>query len=224
VRQGYGGQARVRQGYGGQARVRQGSGGQARVRRGFGAQAIACVLMTLLPALCAAQSDPSRLWIVAGGASTTVRGDCQTCEEDYPYRHGGSILADIGYRATPRMDVGAEIFWAPIDTNAGQIRATHFDAVAQFRPWQSHGFFLKGGAGMGFVRNWVDTLGTDAINSKALSVVIGGGWAFRTEQRVSFQLFASQHALALGDLQTEHGEVADVMGNYWSIGAAIVIR
>ena len=33
-----------------------------------------------------------------------------------------------------------------------------------------------------------------------------------------------QSALALGDLQIAHGDVSDVMGNYWSIGAAIVIR
>jgi hypothetical protein len=185
---------------------------------------VAGAVLIVFPALCAAQSDPSRAWIVAGATSTTVRGDCQTCEEEFPYRHGTGVVADIGYRVSSRMDVGGEILWAPIDTDAGQIRATHFDAVAQFRPWQSHGFFLKGGAGMAFVRNWVDTLGPDAINSKALSVVIGGGWAFRVEQRVGVQLFASQHALALGDLQTAHAEVSDVMGNYWSIGAAIVIR
>jgi hypothetical protein len=171
-----------------------------------------------------AQNAGSKLWIVAGGGSTTVRGDCQTCEDDYPYRHGGSILANVGYRVTPRVDVGGEMLWTSTDTAAGRIRAAHVDMITQFRPWSGHGFFLKTGAGMAFVHNWIDTLGPDAINQKALSVVIGGGWAFRTEQRLGFQLFAAQHALALGDLQTAHGEVNDVMGNYWSLGAAIVIR
>ena len=32
---------------------------------------------------------------------------------------------------------------------------------------------------MAFVRNWVSTLGPDSDNSKALSVVVGGGWEFR---------------------------------------------
>jgi hypothetical protein len=122
------------------------------------------------------------------------------------------------------MDVGAEIFWVPLETASGTLNATHFDAVAQFRPWRNSGFFMKGGAGMAFIRNWVDTLGPSAINSKALSVVIGGGWAFRTDKRVGLQLFASQHAGALGDLQTADAEVPDVMGNYWSIGAALVFR
>lgn len=183
-----------------------------------------CALIVLAPAVCAAQADESRLWLVAGGASATVRGDCQTCEEEAPYRHGAGILANAGYRVNPRMDVGAEIFWVPLETTSGTIRTTHLDAVAQFRPWRTHGFFMKGGAGMAFVRNWVDTLGPGAINSKALSIVVGGGWAFRVEKRVGFELFASQHAGALGDLQTATADVPDVMGNYWSIGGALVFR
>ena len=183
-----------------------------------------CALIILAPTVCAAQTDESRLWIVAGGASATVRGDCQTCEEDYPYRHGPGILANAGYRVNPRMDIGAEIFWVPLETASGTINTTHLDAVAQFRPWQTKGFFFKGGAGMAFVRNWVDTIGSGAINSKALSVVIGTGWVFRAEKRVGFEVFASQHAGALGDLQTSSGDVPDVLGNYWSIGAALVFR
>jgi hypothetical protein len=83
---------------------------------------------------------------------------------------------------------------------------------------------VKGGAGMAFVRNWIDTLGPDAVNSKALSVVVGTGWIFRYDKRVGVELFVIQHAGALGDLQTGSGDVPDVMGNYWSIGAAIVFR
>jgi hypothetical protein len=168
--------------------------------------------------------EPSRVWFVAGGAFATMRGDCQTCEEDYPYRHAGAVLVDVGYRANPRMDVGAEVYWMPIETTEGTIRATHFDAVAQFRPWLSQGFFLKGGAGMAFVRNWVDVLGSESFNQKALSVIIGAGWVFRPNARIGLQLFATQHALALGDLQASETLIPDVMGNRWSIGAAVVIR
>jgi hypothetical protein len=170
--------------------------------------------------------DPpsSRLWLVAGGAFVAQRGDCQTCEEEFEYRHAGGVLADIGYSVTRRMDVGGELFWTSSETASGHIRTTQLDAIAQFRPWTSHGFFLKGGAGMAFVRNWVDASGPDAINSKALSVVIGGGWAFRPGERVGLQIFATQHASALGDLQTADGDIGDVIGNFWSFGAAIVFR
>ena len=172
-----------------------------------------------------AQSAPaSHLWLVAGVASGTMRGACQTCEEETPYRHSTGVLGNLGYRVNPRMDVGAEIFWMPADTASGRVRTTHFDAVAQFRPWVSRGFFLKGGAGMAFVRNWVDGAGPNAINSKALSVVIGGGWHFRPSSRLGVELFASQHAAAIGDLKTADADVPDIMGNFWSIGAALVIR
>jgi hypothetical protein len=166
----------------------------------------------------------SQVWIVAGAAFSTLRGDCQTCEGDYPYRHATGVLANVGYRLNDRADLGAEVFWMPADTDQGDIRTTHFDAVAQFRPWRSKGFFLKGGAGMAVVRNWVDAIGPDAINSKALSLMIGGGWAFQTTSRIGLQVFASQHAAALGDLQTADGDIPDVMGNFWAIGAALVFR
>jgi hypothetical protein len=198
--------------------------------------ALAAVLSALVPAAAfgqAAQGSPataaeeppvSRLWFVAGGAFVTLRGDCQTCEQDFEYRHGGGLLVNLGYGATRRMDVGAELFRMSSDTASGQIRVTHLDAVAQFRPWRSRGFFVKGGAGMAFVRNWVDATGPTGINSKALSVVIGGGWEFRPGRRVGLQIFAAQHAGALGDLQTADGAIADVIGNFWSFGAAVVFR
>jgi hypothetical protein len=198
----------------------------------------AAVFGSLAPSAVVAQSTPqtlqtgavgntggtSNLWLVAGGAFATLRGDCQTCEEDTHYRHAGSVLADIGYRANNRMDVGAEVFWMPVNTPEGRIRTIHLDAVAQFRPWASQGFFVKGGAGMAFVRNWVDAIGPDAINSKALSVVIGAGWAFRPAARVGLQAFGAQHVAAMGDLQTAEDDVPDVVGNFWSLGVAVVIR
>jgi hypothetical protein len=195
------------------------------------------VLSAMAPAAASGQSAPqslttapaeepplSRMWLVAGAAFAVQRGDCQTCEEDFDYRRAGGVLADIGYAVTRRMDVGAELFWTSTETLSGHIRTTQIDAVAQFRPWASHGFFVKGGAGMAFVRNWVDATGPGAINSKALSVVVGGGWTFRPGERVGLQIFATQHASAVGDLQTADGEIGDVIGNFWSFGAAIVFR
>ena len=188
-------------------------------------------LLALAPAMAFAQAPPSQpsgvtssLWVVAGGAFATVRGDCQECEQDFPYRHSGAVLVDVGRRVNPRMDVGVEAFWMPIDSSQGTIKTTHIDAVAQFRPWASQGFFLKGGAGMAFVRNWVDALGPDSFNEKGLSVLIGAGWAVRPTARLGLQLFVTQHAFALGDLQASQGLINDVIGNRWSVGAAVIIR
>jgi hypothetical protein len=54
--------------------------------------------------------------------------------------------------------------------------------------------------------------------------VVGAGWVFRPAARVGFQIFGTQHVGAIGDLQTTEGDVPDVVGNFWSIGGAIVIR
>jgi hypothetical protein len=172
--------------------------------------------------------DVGRLWLVGGAAFATTRGDCQTCEAaEFPYRHSSSIVGNLGWHVNRRADLGAEVFWIPVDTPQGQIKVTHLDAVVQFRPWTSQGFFLKTGAGMALIRNWVDVIGPSAENSKALSVVIGGGWEFRPAPRLGMQFFASQHVSAIGDLTTGDPtvpEVPDVVGNFWSIGVAIVIR
>lgn len=187
--------------------------------------ALCLVLAALVPTPTMAQvTPPSRLWIVAGGASGTLRGFCQDCAVDFPFRHGGALVGDAGVRVNPQLDVGADLFWIQWRNDSGRIRATAINGVAQFRPWSSKGFFVKGGAGMAFVRNWVQTIGPNPDNQKALSVVFGGGWEFTTKRRLGAQLFATQHIGALGDLQTSNGPVADVTANFWSLGAAIVIR
>ena len=62
------------------------------------------------------------------------------------------------------------------------------------------------------------------MSNQALSVVMGGGWHVRPAARLGLELFAAQHAAAIGDLKTADADVPDIMGNFWSIGAAIVIR
>jgi len=185
------------------------------------------ILASLLPVAARAQdaqAPPSRLWIVAGPAAGTVHGDCQECEQQYPYHHSVGVVANAGYRVTRRMDVGADVFWMPFETITGHIQGVHIDAAAQFRPWQSRGFFVKGGAGMAFIRNWAEVTSIEPINSKALSVLIGGGWVFRPDARVGLEVFAVQHVAALGDLQLGTTAIADVTGNSWAMGAAFVIR
>jgi len=133
-------------------------------------------------------------------------------------------VANGGYRVNRRMDFGADLFWTEWNNDSGRIQGTALNAVAQFRPWGSKGFFIKGGAGMAFVRNFVHTLGPHPDTSKALSVVIGGGWEFAVSHRLGVELFATQHVGALGDLQTASGTIANVTANFWSLGAALVIR
>jgi hypothetical protein len=203
-----------------------------RVPRNVRAWVSLIFLASLAPASVAAQTMPPageaeipKVTFAGGGAFTAMRADCQTCEESFPYRQTGGVFGAVRYRAGARMEVGGEVLWVPVKTFAGDvIRTTHIDAVAQFWPWGTKGFFLKGGAGVAFVRNWVDLPDVDSVTSKALSVEIGGGWAFRRSSRFGVEMFATQHAAALGDITTSTVDVQDVLGNFWSLGVAITIR
>ena len=177
----------------------------------------------------AVASDPSPehaagWWLVGGAAFVAMHVNCPPCEQEFPYRQAAGVLAGVGYRLNRRMNIGGEVFWVPAGRPSDRVWTTHLDAVAQFRPWRDRGLFVKGGAGMAFVRNWSDFSSTSAVTSKALSVIIGAGWEFRPAARVGYQLSAQQHATAVGDIQVAQKEVQNVLGNMWSIGAAIVIR
>ena len=171
-------------------------------------------------------ADRSRLWLVLGTAATTFRGDCQECEQPTPYRHTESFSGAIGRRITPRMDAGVEVLWVPANADTGGIRATFIMAAAQFRPWESRGFLLKVGMGMTLVRNFVydGTTRQPPVTSKALGLGYGAGWVFWPHSRAGLQILGTQHVAALGDFQTSTGPVENVVGNFWSIGAAVVIR
>ena len=100
--------------------------------------------------------------------------------------------------------------------------------VAQFRPWEERGFFIKAGMGIAFVRNWVYDATNDVTPpyiTNAMALTYGAGWEFRTGRRVGFQILGAHHIVALGDFKlTDETTVENVVGNFWSIGAGIVIR
>jgi hypothetical protein len=194
---------------------------------------VATVLFFATPLLAVAQDMPPSVggsrfqpWFVAGAGSTTLLGDCTDCEAD-TYFHSASVLANAGVSISRRTDFGAEILWVPQTLGTGdRIRVTYLMAAVQFRPWQTRGFFLKAGSGMAFLRNWLDAVDQTAppIRSKAFALGLGAGWEWRTSSRLGMQVFGSQHAAALGDLQTSERTAQNVMGNFWSVGAAVVIR
>jgi hypothetical protein len=191
-----------------------------------------CLLLLLSSGVAAAQtatvSSPStgwKPWIVVGGGSTTLLGDCTDCPAD-TYIHDGGVLAIVGTPLTPRTDIGAELFWVPSSSAAGEpINTTYVMGTFQFRPWGSSGFFVRFSSGMAFVRNWVvDTDTSTSFTSKAFALEVGGGWEWRFSRRLGTQVFGSQHVAALGDLQGATQRVENVMGNFWSVGGGIVIR
>jgi hypothetical protein len=204
-------------------------------RRAFLVALMVLVAMCF-PAIAAAQAAAlpasgadSRLWITAGGGFTSQKGDCTTCEGDPVYRKSGTVLIDVGARANKQVDAAVELFWVPSKTRDGHdIRSTYLMGIGQYRPLKNRGFFLKGGMGVAFVRNWVFDLTNDiepAFTTNAMAVTYGAGWEFRSKGRFGVQIFGSHNILALGDLTLTGGTlVENVLGNHWTAGASVVIR
>jgi hypothetical protein len=96
----------------------------------------------------------------------------------------------------------------------------------EFQPWVSKGFFFKASTGVALVRNWVVNADTeDVFTSKAFALGLAAGWEFPLSRRLAAQAFGTSHVAALGDLTTSNATtVENVMGNFWMVGAAIVIR
>ena len=199
---------------------------------------IVLALTLFIPVPAAAQATPpapgaaepplrtGNKWIVVGGVWTTSLGDCTDCEER-EYRHTGSLLSNIGWSINERTDVGAEVMFVASKANTDdRIRLTFLMASFQYRPWRTNGFFLKAGAGMAFVHNWILNVENDrpSFRSKAFALAIGTGWEWSMGKHFGAQVIATHHAAALGDLQTSGRTVENVMGNLWSVGGTIVIR
>jgi hypothetical protein len=194
--------------------------------------AVACV-----PAHVAAQSAPqpapartSNLWLTAGGGYTSQKGDCSNCTPgEVIYVKSGNLLIDAGFRANAQLDGAVELTWAPSQMRTGDdIRVTYLMGVGQYRPLKNHGFFVKGGMGVAFVRNWVFDVTNDvtpAFTTNAMALTYGAGWEVRSRGRFGLQVFGQHHVVALGDLSVTGGLTAeDVIGNMWTLGASIVIR
>jgi hypothetical protein len=196
------------------------------------------VLIVTVPAPAAAQSgtaspsrpDDSRIWITLGGGFTSLKGDCATCDTSNPvYNKTGSLVLDFGARANKQLDAAVEVQWTPASTlNGEDIRSTFVMGIGQYRPLRNHGFFVKGGMGIAFVRNWIYDATNDVtppFTTNAMALMYGGGWEFRSSTRFGIQVFGMHNVVAMGDLTVSSGDsIQNVVGNFWTVGASVVIR
>jgi hypothetical protein len=176
-----------------------------------------------------AQPDPDtgKPFFVGGFLSTSLLGDCTDCE-GAQYRSTGSFLAGVGWALNARADLGVEILrvFSQSPTATDRVRVTFLLGSVQFRPWRTRGFFLKGGAGMAFVHNWILSLeGEDpSFRSRAFALDLAAGWEWRLSRHFAVQALGAHHVAAVGDLETSERTMENVMGNFWSVGGAVVIR
>ena len=197
------------------------------LRRGL---VTAALVLTAAAAQASAQDAPPATpsrggWLGVGLGYGAFRTDCNNCTRDDLYSTGGSLAVNGGVSVNGRMDAGGEIFWASTAFDSGEYRAAFLLGIVQFRPWQTHGFYLKGGLGLAFLRSSI-TVGGETTTSapKGLGVHYGAGWMFGRGRRVSFAPFGGHYVASLGDLPTAGGVAEDPVSNVWFAGVSVFIR
>ena len=178
----------------------------------------------------------SMFWVVGGMGFAAARAGCPPPEEglsspcDADSTKGSAVMADVGLRVTPRLDVGVEFLFTNSNIDGSEpIRTTFILGIAQVRPWQQHGFFFRAGMGAGFVGSGLDSSIGPPLNppytTNTLAMVYGAGWVFQRGRRVAVQAYATHHVAALGEVTFEDmTTIKNVIGNYWTTGIAFVFR
>jgi len=168
---------------------------------------------------------PTGAWLGAGLGYGAFRTDCSNCARDDLYSNGGGLMVSGGVVANGRLDAGGEIFWASTAIDAGDYRAAFLLGVAQFRPWKTRGFYLKGGLGLAFIRASITVDDrTTTSTQKGLGVHYGAGWVFARERRVSFAPFGGHYVASLGDIPTAGGVAENPVSNVWFAGVTVFLR
>jgi hypothetical protein len=171
-----------------------------------------------------------RMWIVAGVGYAAARAGCTTCDPEGVVTQSYPILVDAGVRVTPRVDAGIELYWVRLKVNGEDpIQTTFVLGLVQMRPWVERGLFVRADMGIGIAGNGLFNPAGPVLappyTTNALAINFGVGWEFKVNRRFAVQVHGLQHVAALGELTTEAGErIRNVVGNYWTVGVAIVIR
>lgn len=208
------------------------------VARRIAAFPLAVLIVWLAPAAAAAEQtgspEPpalrSKLWIVGGGGFSMARAGCATCDRAGVFMNSTGIFFDVGGRISPRVDAGVELMFVSVRIEDQEpVRTTFVLGIGQFRPWVDRGLYLRAGMGVGFAGNGLYSPFGPALappySTNALGLTYGLGWIFRRERRWTVQANFAHHIAALGELSTVTGStVKNVIGNYWTSGAAIVFR
>jgi hypothetical protein len=189
------------------------------------------VALLLVPALAAAQDtataqpDGSRWWVGGGGGYFPNLASCTGCESERPHRNGGAFLVQGGLRVGARLLVGAEAFSGEKTVDGADIRNTSLLGIVQYRPFASHGFFIKGGYGMAIVKDVVPTEGGNvAARTRGIGLTYGAGWVFGEGRGVSIAPVAATYVTTVGDVRTQSGTAENVVINGWFAGVVVMFR
>ncbi len=128
-------------------------------------------------------------------------------------------------RVNRRLLIGGEVFSAGRTTDGMHFRDTYLIAIAQYRPFGGHGFFLKGGYGVAAIREAVPSeTGTFTARTWGMGLMYGAGWVFRERSRVSVAPVGATYVTTVGDVRTRAGAAENLVVNGWFAGVVVMFR
>ena len=190
--------------------------------------AVLCMVSVLVcvPEHAAAQAPPGpgdfsfAAW--TGYAATRV--DCENCAEGEQYGDTWELGLSPLWRINSKLLAGAELVLQP-SNNVNDVRTSWLVGTLQFHPWAAHGFFIKGGYGLLWVRTTLEIDGVEQDGKfRGMVVNYGAGWQFRKDRRVSFAPFGAHYVATAGTVRVQELEAVNVVGNSWVAGVAVYFR
>jgi len=153
---------------------------------------------------------------LGGGTAGATCDGCDTDRETAP-----SLYLRLGGALRPNLVLAGEINgWSKVETEQGveaQLTIVTINAIAQWYPQTSGGFFVSGGVGLGSMGLDVKAGGltvSDHTNS-ALGYQVGAGYDIRLARNFSLTPYATYFGTAGGKLDSSG---AKIDGNVFHIG------
>lgn len=154
----------------------------------FARAVLAVVLLSFLPSASAAQLAQNRegFGISFGFGGGSGAAACDGCSGDRETGLSGYLR--LGGYARPHVFVGFESNGYTKSLDGVDITGGFYQAVVQWYPNASTGFFVKGGAGL---MAYLETDGIDEITASALGMSVGLGYDARVGRNFSLTPFAN---------------------------------
>jgi hypothetical protein len=140
---------------------------------------------------------------LGGGSAGVTCDDCESDRETAP-----SLYLRLGGAYRPNLIIAGEINgWSKEDEDAGvegRITIVTINAVAQWYPQVTSGFFLNGGLGIGSLNVEADISGLGTLSSKTtgLGYQVGAGYDLRLGTNFSLTPYATFFGTAGGKVES----------------------
>src|SRR5215207_7355943 len=170
----------------------------------------AIALVTVLSSPVLAQGHPqvregftASFGLGGGSAGITCDDGCDTDRETAP-----TVYIRLGGAYRPNLILGGEINgWSKSEDVAGdeaRLTIATVNAIAQWYPQVTSGFFISGGLGLGTLRTEIDlpSIGTLSSNTTALGYQVGVGYDLRLGRNISLTPYSTFFGTAGGKVES----------------------